>query len=304
MRKIYYFTILVPVILIAQSSSRGFFAIGGFDPRAVGIGGSYVALETGAASTYWNPAGLGWMKGKEVRVIYSNLMQNMANQTFLAYGQQDEGNGAYGLAIFNRLLNPSYLTDGMGHSYSMTETFLALSYAKKTSRFLSLGATVKYYNTYANFNIDSLNSGNGFGLDFGLRYRPQRIFSLGLIVRDAPGFFSQAGSRERMSAGYELGIGYSPLPLYKVLTIAVSLAGIEDNIAERAGLGFEWIIAKTIALRAGFTKYIDAGQTTSGAIGIGFFKKTRKWDMTIDYGFQGKDNNLGLNHRASVGIKF
>ncbi len=304
MRKFYYLTILVPVILIAQSSTRGYFAIGGFDPRAVGIGGSYVALETGAASTYWNPAGLGFMKGKEVRVIYSNIMQNMVNQTFLAYGQQDEGNGAYGLAIFNRIVNPSYLTDGMGHSYMSAETFLAISYAKKTSRYVSWGLTGKYYNTYANFDIDSLNSGNGFGLDFGLRYHPQKIMSFGIIIRDAPAFFTQSGSHERMSANYELGMAYSPLPLYKVLTFAVSLAGIENNIAERAGFGFEWVIANAVALRAGITKYIDSGQATSGAIGIGFFKKTRTWNMTIDYGFQGKDNNLGLNHRVSVGFMF
>jgi len=300
-----YFVMFIPLIIAAQSSStRGYFAIGGFDPRAVAIGGSYVAMEAGAASTYWNPAGLGFMKGKEVRIIYSNIMQNMVNQTFLAYGEEDKGNGAYGLAIFNRMVNPSYLTDGT-NSYMSAETFAALSYAKKTSRFLSLGFTVKWYNVYANFDSSYVNSGNGFGLDFGVRYRPQKIVSFGMIVRDLPGMIIQAGSRERMSVNYELGMAYSPLPLYKVLTFAVSAAGIEDNATpEKAGFGFEWVIAKIFTLRAGITKYIDAEQTTSGAIGIGFFKKTKTWDIAIDYGFQGKDKNLGLNHRASVGIMF
>ena len=49
----------------------GDFLSTGTGPRALGMGGAYVAVAEGSISSYWNPAGLGRLEYPEIHLMYS-----------------------------------------------------------------------------------------------------------------------------------------------------------------------------------------------------------------------------------------
>src|SRR3972149_696648 len=48
----------------------------GVDARALGMGGAFVAVTSGASSVYWNPAGLALLDKTEVSLLHVSLWED------------------------------------------------------------------------------------------------------------------------------------------------------------------------------------------------------------------------------------
>ena len=74
------------VIFISSAQSQHFAKYGGdfmstgTGPRALGMGGAYVAVAEGSISSYWNPAGLGRLEYPEIHLMYSERFAGIVKE--------------------------------------------------------------------------------------------------------------------------------------------------------------------------------------------------------------------------------
>lgn len=152
-------------------TSGGQFLLLGAGARGTALGGTYMAVATSDASAlYYNPAGIAGMTRPGITIgtydYVGGTRYSWAGVAFPFGG----GSSALGLQIgtFGFKDQPIYTLDqpdGTGASYSVSETFVGLSFAKNFSDRFSAGITAKGIN-------DQLASvtGHAFAIDFGTHY--------------------------------------------------------------------------------------------------------------------------------------
>jgi len=317
------------LMLLCLSSSSGqtiakyageFMAIG-VGGRALGLGGSHVALASDATASYWNPAALTRIQYPEVVLMHDERFGNLMNYDFVSiafpYGSRasvgvgflrlgvdgipDTRNtwiDANGNGIFDDNNRPDY--DKISF-FNAADWAVYLTYAQQHGPTLSYGANVKLIRR----DIAD-HSALGIGFDAGLLYSPFENLSLGLNVQDVTTTLIawSTGRNELVSPTLKVGTAYA-LEVFggrlsPTLDVDVrfenrqfaSLAHLGPvSIDPRAGLEFDF--RNLVALRVG---YSDIRQITLGA-GI----HLRKLD--IDYSFARfglESDNLGDTHRISL----
>ena len=100
-----YNCILVLFLLFISTSAQsqhfakyaGDFISTGTGPRALGMGGAYVAVAEGSISSYWNPAGLGRLEFPEIHLMYSERFTGVVKYNFAVVALPYKQNS--GLAI-------------------------------------------------------------------------------------------------------------------------------------------------------------------------------------------------------------
>jgi hypothetical protein len=152
-------------------TSGGQFLLLGAGARGSALGGTYQAVATTDASgLYYNPAGIAGMTRPGLLIgtydYVSGTRYSWAGAAFPFGG----GSSAIGFQIgtFGFKDQPIYTVDqpdGTGATYSVSETFIGLTYAKNFSDRFSAGITAKGMN-------DQLASvtGKAFAVDFGTHY--------------------------------------------------------------------------------------------------------------------------------------
>jgi hypothetical protein len=333
MKKFISFLLVLSSIIVAQtkvgSTAAPFLNIG-VGPRAIGMGGAFIATANDVTSLYWNPAGasrtessgamfthVSWFAGIKYNWAGAMLSTGGMGTVGLNIGYLD-----YGDLEVTTLKEP----DGTGEMFTPTDLFLALTYAYNLTDRFSVGANFKYvsqkiWNSSANgiaFDIGVLFLSDIYGLRMAATITnlgtDMQIGGKDLYVQHDinPQIY---GNNDQILATlntdsyplpltFKIGLAIDPLdvPDHK-FTVAVDALHPSDN-SELVNAGVEYTLFNTISLRAGY-KSLFLDNTEEGlTLGFGLmYDFTPTLAVTVDYAFQ----DFGIlkdTQQFAFGIRF
>jgi len=229
-KKVTGILILIVLLAISNTAIAGKYAAEflriGVGSRALAMGGAFVAIADDGTAGYWNPAGLGNLKGHQVLFSHVQMFDNLAHHNFGNLSVKLGNNMGIGiswvrLAVddipryselrgskYDRFINPDLRSTGQPEGYfGDIEDALFLSFGKGFDFDLvlgggvsptlvplkfSLGVSYKYISQQLDNAI-----GTGQGLDVGIKISflglksdetmVQRNLSFGLNLQDVAG---------------------------------------------------------------------------------------------------------------------
>jgi hypothetical protein len=270
-------SLLVPAVLLAFAPpadatkfAAEFLKIG-VGARALGMGGTFVALADDATAGYWNPAGLAALPGREVQGMHAEQFGDLENHDVVAYADPFESGGrrsALGVTFIRLSVDDIQITrdalldygrdgipntgdEGEGNGIwdrwgpgdqealdasrirteNSADMALLFSYAREMGKSFFGGANVKI------LRQDLVGDGSsfGFGADLGALWVPSDRFSIGAALRDATTtqLVWDTGRRETVVPTFALGMQYTRE--VASLSGVVTLAGDVDLAFEDLG---------------------------------------------------------------------
>ena len=288
-----------PCVVLAASDSSGgtesVFALGA-GSRALGMGGAFTAVSDDATSLYWNPAGLADLAQTSLTGFHSTLFEG-STYDFFSVCQPTVRFGGFGFAFLRVGTDGIHAYDdrsaGLG-DIGFSQTEMLFSYGRslpfKPPFDLRLGTSIKVVSQRMG---DS--GADGVGLDFGAIYPVAYVkgLTLGVSLRDTPGAQLKLVEKVETTPG-SVRLGGSYKTGFRGGQDA-AVFGLEVSLPEKApagvSLGGEYVVSKTVALRAG----LKEGKLTAGA-GV-------RWkNYSFDYSLSNAE--LGSMHQFSVSAGF
>lgn len=250
----------------------------GAGPRAIAMGGAFVAIASDPTALYWNPAGISRIGLTQVYIEHTNYLVGTSYNYFGAIVALDEDN-AIGLSVTNLAYGSDEVTtiaqpDGTGETWDANDWAIGLSYSRNLTDDFSIAGTAKMI-------IQQIwrESATGFALDAGLLYTtPIKDLRIGMEMSNfgtdmqmsgedlyllvSPDE-SVAGANSKIPAAYTTD-SY-PLPLiFRVglamdvinsldnrVTLAVDAVHPSDNL-QNLNVGAEYCWNKFVSLRIGY----------------------------------------------------
>lgn len=189
--------IIISGNVLAQSEATVLFLTIAPGARAGGLGETNVALANDAYATFFNPAGLGNMKGKEFSGMHTQWLPtfNFGDMyyDFASYVQHFAGIGTFGLSSTYVNWGEQEHTDETGANLGKFNSFemaIGLSYGTTLSQNLAVGSTVKYIFSRLAPYSSGAQRGKGEGscvaFDMGLLWKPNVVkrLSMGLNLQN------------------------------------------------------------------------------------------------------------------------
>lgn len=315
-------SIVLAQMVSAQTVAKyaGEFMAIGVGGRALGLGGSYVALANDATAGYWNPGALARINYPEAIIMHDERFGDLVNYDFASVAIPYGSNVSLGLSIVRLGIDGipdtrSAWIDNNGNGvfdnvdridYDKISYFNAadwafyLTYAKQASSNLSYGANIKIIRRDL-----AEHSATGIGFDVGVLYAPLTDLFIGINAQDVTTTLVawSTGRNELVSPTLKVGSAYF-LEMFGgrfAPTVDFDLRFENRRFASTANvgpisldahMGLEFDYKQMIALRVG---YNDIKQLSLGA-GV----HLRKLDLDYSFARFGGDGVLGNTHRISL----
>jgi hypothetical protein len=323
--------IIVVVILIsmvvassaeAQTVAKyaGEFMAIGVGGRALGLGGSYVALASDATAGYWNPGALARIEYPEAVLMHDERFGSLVDYDFASVALPYGEDASLGLSILRLGVDGIPDTrkawidsnsnglfdygDRLDHDkityFNAADWAIYFTYARRASTNLLYGANVKLIRRDL-----AEQSATGIGFDVGVLYSPAPNLYLGAKAQDITTTLVawSTGRNELISPTLKIGSTYfvNVLSGRVAPTVDVDIRFENRQFASIAHLGpvsfdphggLEFEYKSTVALRVG---YSDVKQITLGA-GV----HLRMLDVDYSFAKFSSDDNLGNTHRISL----
>ena len=260
--------------------------------RACGMGEAFVGIADLSGISI-NPAGLTFLKYKEITLMHSELYQGN-KLDFLTGVIPVKQKYAFGINMlsFGMPEEPVYDWDGQETSESITYHggAIGIAGAAEVSKNLSIGLNMK------NIREEICEmKGKTMAFDIGGLYKyPMRkgILQLGLAVSNAGGKIEFGEDAYDTPQIFRSGAAY----IQKDLTLSLEFSRVDREDITIIKLGAEYWINDTIAPRLGCKAVKDAG-----GLSLGFGLKYMSF--SLDYAFL-PHKVLGATHRMAAGLKF
>lgn len=278
----------------------------GIGPRSVGMGEAQVALADDVYATYWNPAGLAQLDGREAGFVHNQYVQGIQEE-FAAYAHPVERVGTFAGSFSYLRVEKFQGYDAGGQPTSQvgaSDSVGTFSYARalqsdvRLESLLAVGVSGKWLHE----TLDTV-SANALALDAGALYRPGRQWfeflrgwGAGVTVKNIG--TSMKYDQESFTVPRALTVGLSYQGEFLGEKINFALDAQQPNDGQRTvGVGAEVWTLKTVVLRAGYTSHGDLGNGLRVGGGIRF--KT----LQVDYAFAGA-GDVGNAHRIGATFRF
>lgn len=267
-----------------------------FSPSAyaAAMGDAFTAPARGVAAAYYNPAGLGWTREREISLMYQDVVLDVG-QGSLGFASPLGERSAWAVLAQYVDFGTTQRTVVSGTSGAASGTFtgqdiaVGLSYGARMSSW-GYGATAKVYSS----SIDNATA-TAFAVDMGLRWQSEDgPLSFGATVRNLGTGLKYDGATERLPTTFRLGAGWQAIRKYLLITADLEKVA-DENWSAHAGA--ELTLAEMFSLRAGYDGSIelDNGFTAGAGFKTGGFE--------LDYAFI-PFGVTGNNHRVGLGYKF
>ncbi|MFW5955313.1 MAG: PorV/PorQ family protein [Rhodothermales bacterium] len=295
----------------AGTTSAQFLKLG-VGARPIALGGAFVAEASDLASVYWNPAGLGRMRGSGVQLSQTRYLQDVS-YNFAAVGVSLGTAGAVAASLI--FLDSGEMPvrtidqpDGTGEQFRVQNFALQVSYGRALTDRFSIGGSMKFVQEQIwHSNASSV------AFDIGTLYTtPYPRLRLGAS-------FSNFGPKMRMS-GRDIMFSYDPAPrqdgnveivnseyeteqhplplLFRVglswdavdtpdhrILMSTDAAHPNDN-SQYVNMGAEYSFRQLIALRVGYRNLFEVdgeqGLTFGGGLDV---RMDRTFRARIDYAY-------------------
>lgn len=258
----------------------------GTGARARGMSGAFAPVADDAYSVFWNPAGLGSLRKKELAFYYEDMYGlDLLNYGSFVYVHPKIAKGTVGFA-WTRLG-----TSAQVDTISYAENTFIVSYGRKFANRLSLGGSLKY------FSLNYTNRASGVGVDFGAGYEVLKNYLNASFVwynLNNPLISWDTLAIDKIPSNIDAGLAWKPLEGH---VFAVSMNTKVDT-KPNWSLGWEgWFVKKMIAFRAGAST-LDNMANYSVGTGLELYKGFR-FDYTLE-----KHYSLGYSSLYSLNLKF
>jgi long-subunit fatty acid transport protein len=301
-------------------------------PRAVAMGGAFVATADDASALYWNPAGISGLKGNSVMFAHTSWFAGI-NYNWTGACVDLGSAGAVGVSI-NYLnygeieVTTNKSQEGTGEMFSPSDMNISLTYAYSITDRFSIGGTVKYiretiWNSSASavaVDVGTLFLSDLAGLRIGATITnfgtDMQMSGKDLDVLHDLNVNTNGNNDQILAA---LNTDQFPLPLTFKVGVAMDLLNTgmnrlsigadavhPNNNAESVNIGGEYVFERTFSLRAGY-KSVFLERTVEGlSLGAGVkYELSSGLALQIDYAYQ-KLRNTALDdtQHLSIGIRF
>lgn len=202
--------ILLAVAPIKAEKYAGEFLYLGAGARSLALGGAYSIIGGDPYSSYYNPAGLADLNGRQAAFMHSETFGSLLNHDYLAVAQS-KFNGVAAISLYRLGGGGILITEEYMGTYRVRETashadyVLTLSYGRRQSGRLNIGLSAKLiYRSIIDY------SAKGIGFDAGAKYESAAGFSGALVARDMTGTILSysSGSKETVNPTLIAGLGY------------------------------------------------------------------------------------------------
>lgn len=327
----HFFVFLAVLLLAAPTASAqkvvsygADFLAGGVGGRALGMGGTHVALARDVSAGYWNPAGLSGLNFPEVAYMHAERFAGVVSFDYGSMAMPINARSTFGLSFFRSGVNdikntldawdpernqPRPNPEDHISSFSAADLAFFLSYARMLRDDLTVGVSGKIIRR----NIGEFADAWGYSFDLGAQYRLGQ-FMLGANLQDAAGMrqswsvnqtelrniqdifgeeLPQGGVEAvlpvaRLGSGYVAEFGDHSVVLGADVDLAFdgqrAYAMNAGDISFHPRLGTEYNFKGIVALRAGLSNV-----TTSERYGWNATPTVgaglRLNQLTVDYGF-------------------
>ena len=296
------------------------------DGQAAGMGSAATAMANNAMAMFSNPAGMGYTQGLDLALSQTTWIADIKHYAIgAAYGLANIGTFGVNLVYMDygdmtRTVpysgtDPTSSEFEMGYldlgSFTVGEYAIGLSYSRQISNQFSIGGTVKFVQQDLSWSetldvssgerVQTDNVQNLTAFDFGtLYYTGWKDLRIGMSVRN----FSDQG--RYVDQRFELPLTMSLGAAMNVLSIWSDETTHKLNVAfdwrhprdydERVHLGFEYVLAEMLALRAGYKfNYDEEGLT----FGVGVDKNFGGFGVRFDYAYGAFGDFFNQVHRTS-----
>ena len=205
--------------------------------RPLGMGNAFVSIADNAESGFWNPAGLIQQQG--VRIFFADKIRDRKDNVFdskcIAYCYRSNA-FFWGNKIALRL------DDGE------TPDFNYYSYARKLNSHIAVGLSLKFKRKHPSDYYQFFGYDPAY--DLGLLAKPADNSSIGLLIQKLSG-------QKQWIDVITIGLSHR---IYENLMTSVDLAFLPDKRSIEPYIGWEYMLERWMAVRAGFSdKYPTVG---------------------------------------------
>lgn len=299
-------------------------------PRAISMGGAFVATADDITALYWNPAGISRTLNSGALFTHTEWFADISYNWAGAVLQLGDM-GALGMSITYLDYGEIEVTtlseqQGTGEFYNPSDMAIGLSYAYNLTDRFSLGATAKYvqqtiWNSTAStvaFDLGVLFHSDLYGLRIGASITnfgdDMQMDGKDLLVQhDVAGNIE--GNNDQILA--KLNTDEFPIPLTFRVGLAMDLLDVEGHrftIAadalhpndndESLSVGAEYQIMNIISLRGGYKSLFLDRSEEGLTLGVGLnYDFAPGLGIMIDYAYQDFGILENTQH-FSVGVKF
>jgi hypothetical protein len=280
--------------------------------RQNGMGAAGVAVaDDPTGATWWNPAGLGFVKKRSVSLTWAQLVPGLADDVsynFVNYVQPLEGWGAFGVGVIFLPYGESMGTDITGAEtglFTSNEFSPAVYYGTQVLPDLAVGTALKYIRLQ--YAPDSQRGvGSTFGFDFAALYRvPAANLNLGINIENmGPSVtFVNEDQASPLSRNVKAGAAWQAWDTdqYSILVAGdfnQSLVAGSSNLKTYHG-GAELNVGSNLSVRGGY--YSDpVGEIEDFTFGLGL-----RWEsLVLDFASIPQAKNSGLDNVKKITLGF
>ncbi len=279
----------------------------GMDARASALGDAYTAIEGGAASLFYNPAGIARQEnlvtvGLGQTQWIADINHNFASATFAPAG------GSYGVigvmaqvvdyGDFQGTIRSSneqgYVDIG---TFNPKGTMIGLGYARALNDKFSVGGSAKWVRQNlgpatvglsGSDIISSRNVASVFAFDFGILYRTGfRSLTFGMAVRNFSKEAQFQSEGFQLPLSFRIGLAMNVADFISVDQEMHALMLVVDaehprDFKEQIKIGAEYTFMKIVSLRVG---YVTPADEHDISYGVGVRKDLGGIGLGVDYAY-------------------
>ena len=289
----------------------------GIGARANAMGGSFSSIADDASALYWNPAGISYIDSYQGLFTYTSMFADI-NLNYFGIVIPGGEFGNFGFSVTALDYGDMEVTteenpDGIGLTFSANSFAFGLSYGRKITENLVLGATVKYIKeSISNSSAEgiSFDIGTIFNTPFyGIRFSSSisnygtkmKMEGEDLLVRHDPDPTSR-GTNSAIDANFSTDEFELPLKLQiglsrdfyvmenQRLTLSVDAAHPNDN-SQYVNMGGELaLFNETVFLRGGYKTLFLVDSQEGLTLGFGLhYEGLELFALSVDYSYQKLD---------------
>jgi len=230
-----FFIVIASVFsLNAQSEAGAIWLLINPGARPAGMGEAGVAVANDAYASYWNPAGLGFLRGREVALTHTNWLPNLASDIyyeFVGYRHFVKNVGTLGGNLVLMNLGEQDRTDEYGNFLGTFSSYMMAitgSYGTALSRISAIGINIKmiYQHLTDQGAGAELGKGTSTNFAFDVAYMKKQFLTKNLtfgatIANIGPKIaFIDVSQADPMPTNLKMGLNYTFGGEFNRVTIA------------------------------------------------------------------------------------